>query len=231
MKICVLGNSHIGALKRADYSSIFGDPVPKLVFWGVPGKRFLEITCEGGRLIAPDGLPAWNDSEATNGLIQLYQFDVLILHGPPLNVPALYLTLRAHQSDLRFYSEAFLREGIPEFLATRPAIDLIRRIRANFKGRIFASPQPLVSAGQNFFGGQTIRRTERDILDDIVIKFFSGIGVDYVPQPSSTIVDEQYTAAAYCIATTNEKHANDISHMNGLYGTEVLRAIAARLAN
>jgi hypothetical protein len=146
----------------------------------------------------------------------------------------LLAALRRHTSDLRSYSRAFLRNGITAHLDQKMGCQLIKEIRRNYKGRMLASPVPLISEESNFFKKKTIRPQERAIVEEIVCNYFKRNGADYVQQPATTIVDNRYTAQTYCVDSSGflpdiQRPPDDYRHMNKFYGREVLQAITETL--
>ncbi|HVU21065.1 MAG TPA: hypothetical protein VHC71_14945 [Hyphomicrobium sp.] len=234
-KICIIGNSHIAALKVAVRDSFFQSDTLGFVFWGVRGRKFLEVKFESGRLVSPDPEFALVVSGGTHATINPSDFGALVFHGP-INYTSFIVWFRKLRRDSGTFSASFLVAGMKSHLHAKPTNALIRQIRSSYKGRILVSPQPLVSEESAFFGDQIISGGERAETDRILQEYFEQIGAEYLAQPESTIVDNKYTAKKYSINSValigdlNIKHPpNEHFHMNGCYGAEVLRTIYRKL--
>lgn len=236
MRVCIIGNSHIAALKLALRDGLFCDATLNFTFWGVLGRFFFDVKFENGRLISPDAEFAKRVSGGIYETIDPNEFDALVFHGPPINQTALLKRLRKRSNCLSDYSAALLRCGIESFLDDRPPIKLIKSVRLSYSGRIIASPQPLLSEESGVFGDCKMSEAERIALEAAIRDYFAGIGTVYAPQPARTISANQYTAAKYStgsvslVGDLDVKHPSDENnHMNGSYGAEVLYAVAAIL--
>lgn len=237
MKVCIIGNSHIAALKLALRDGLFADDALEFVFWGVRGKQFLDVRLENGRLVSPDREFVLRVSGGKYETIDPGGFEALVFHGPMLNYTRFLALTHGLRSDPRSFSSAFLSEGIGSQLDRNPACALIGQIRKGYEGRILISPQPLISEQSGFFREGTIGSGERVALDEILQQYFLRLGAEYLPQPERTVVDHKYTAASYSVGSVallgdlDIVHPSDEhDHMNGLYGAEVLRAIATALS-
>jgi hypothetical protein len=215
---------------------LFEDAALAIVFWGSRGKEFFDVKFENGRLVSPNREFALLVSEGRYAMIDPEDFDALVFHGPALNYTSFMASVQKLRSDPRSFSSEFLRDGIKSHLDGKPTNALIRQVRASYKGRIMVSPQPLISEESDFFDGQTISSGERAEIDSILRQYFDQIDAEYLAQPQATVVENKYTAARYStgsvalVGELNVKHPpNERLHMNGLYGAEVLRAIAGKL--
>jgi len=231
MKVCVIGNSHVWALRAAasaDNGGLTANGDFDVAFWGAPGPKFHDVRYDGGRLIAPDPKLALHLSGGKHETIAPHEFDALVFHGLALNVTNL-LRVLSRQADASSYSLAFLRDGIGAQLDKAPSSLLIRQIRPDYRGRILVSPPPLISEQSNYFGDHGGKPGERAVIDEVLRDYFERHGAGYVPQPENTVVDGRYTAAAYSDRSVRPNGAIEYRHMNKLYGAEVLRAIATKL--
>lgn len=236
MKICIIGNSHLAALKLAIRDGLYQNDGLEIVFWGLHANRYGGIKYENGRLIGPDRDIVLLVSDGKYETVAPDDFDALVFHGPAVNYTLLLQSVRRHSADLRSYSVAFLRDGVAEYLDKRLTCELIRQIRLTYKGRLLVSPLPMISEQSRALNAQGVESAECALLDDILHGYFEQLGAEYIQQPEVTIVHNIYTAKEYCIdsvrlvAELNVKHPeDDCRHMNKLYGREVLRAIAEKL--
>src|ERR1700722_9794672 len=109
MKIAVIGNSHLAALKLAVKDGLFYAKELEITFWGVAGKGFAETSYECGHFRTPYRNFALKVSDGQHETLPAHAFDAIVFHGLPLNVWLYLSALRKTSDDLRCYSRASLR--------------------------------------------------------------------------------------------------------------------------
>jgi hypothetical protein len=236
MKICVIGNSHIAALKLALRDGAFASAALDVAFWGLPGRGYSEIRYEDGRLCAADRDAVLTISEGRYQTVDPDEFEALVFHGPPINPSRVLSHLRQGRSDIGGYSGAFLRDGLAAFFAGSKIGQIVLKVRNDYRGRVLVSPMAMISRQSRMFENQGVGAWEVAAINEAFAAGLSGFGLEFVPQPPATVVHNCYTDESYCIGSVrltgelDQKHpADDYWHMNGLYGGAVLAAIGARL--
>jgi hypothetical protein len=236
MRIAVIGNSHIGALKVAIRDGQFKSDKFEITFWGVPGQCFTTVTYEGGHFRTSYRDFALKVSEGRHESLPVHDFDAIVFHGPPLNVERYLSSLRHVSDDLRCYSRACLHEALQRSIEGTRGYDLVRSLRTDYDRRVLMSPMPLISEDSAQFKGRSVRVEELKLLNSCISAILSDVRAEYVAQPSDTVRDYKYTKREFCVNSVGvfydiRKHPDDdYFHMNGQYGACVLHEIAAQLA-
>jgi hypothetical protein len=237
MKIAIIGNSHLAALKFAVKDGLFCAKELDVTFWGVAGKGFAETSYEGGHFRTPyrDFVLKVSDGQHEN--LPAQAFDAIVFHGLPLNVWLYLSALRKASDDLRCYSRASLRDGLQMHLKGDPTYRLVEALRADYDRPVLISPLALKSEDSGELALHSITSDELNFLNSCISAILSDMQVEYVAQPLDTIRDYKYTKREFCLnsvrlaADLSIKHADDdYDHMNGQYGARVLREIVTRLA-
>jgi hypothetical protein len=236
MKIAIIGNSHLAALKVAVRDGLFRADQLDVTFWGLAGPEFASITYEGGLFQTQYKHFALQVSEGRYDSLPVHEFDAIIFHGT-LD-PGLYLdSLRTAADDLRCYSSACLREGLQTYIENDPTWSLVRSLRTDYDRRVLMSPIPLKSDFSDQFKGRSITADEFNILNSHIGATLCSVGGKYIVQPSATVCDYKYTKREFCVHSVRLlgdlaiKHPeDDYIHMNGQYGACVLNDINAQLS-
>jgi len=236
MKVAIVGNSHLAALKLAVQRNGFSQERLDIDFWGLPGPDFDSITCSAGLLQTPRKSFVLHISDGLYESLPVRDFDAIVLHGVGLNVSDYLLSLRKASEHLRCYSSAFLEDGLRSCIENVPSWNLVRSLRAEFDGRLLMSAMPLSSEDGTKFKDISVADDELARLNDHIGTVLGKMGVEYVPQPPDTILDGKYTKREYSLDSVRlaaklcYKHPDDdYIHMNERYGSLVLRAIGTRL--
>jgi hypothetical protein len=237
MRIAIIGNSHLAALKVAVRDGLFRTGEPEITFWGTGGYGFNTISYEGGQFRTPLRDFVLKVSDGRYESLPAHDFDAIIFHGVLLNVGRYLSSLRKTSEDLRCYSRACLREGLQMCIEDAPTYPLVRSLRTDYDRRVLISPMPLMSEDDILFKERSVRAEEFEVLNSCIAGIFSDIGAEYVAQPSDTVRDYKCTKREFCVNSVgligdlSIKHPNtDHLHMNGQYGARVLEEIAARLS-
>lgn len=237
MKIAIVGNSHLAALKVAVRDGLFAADQLDVTFWGLAGPEFASITYEGGLLKTPYRHFALKVSDGRYDELPVHEFDAIVFHGTPLD-PGLYLdSLRNAARDLRCYSIACLRDGLQTHIESDPTWSIVRSLRADYDRRVLMSPIPFKAESSAQFEGRTITADELSLLNSCIGASLCSVGGEYVAQPSDTISDYSYTKPEFCVHSVrllgglSIKHPeDDYIHMNGHYGACVLHGIHTQLS-
>jgi hypothetical protein len=221
MKIALVGNSHLGALKLAMRRGLFSRKGLDISFWALPGDKFYSITFSAGLLQTPYKGFVLQASDGLYESLPVREFDAIVFHGVVLKVSDYLLSLRKANGHLRCYSKALLGDGLRSCIEQVPSWSVVRSLRAEFGGRLLMSPAPLTSEDGTKFQGIPVTDDEFADLNGHIAAVLGRIGVEYVPQPSDTIRDSKYTKREFCV---------DYIHMNELYGSRVLQTLDTQLS-
>lgn len=234
MKLCVIGNSHVGALKlawdglRAERRDL------EVTFFAQRQGKILTLATEGRRLV-PSSEEQRAQLEFTSGglgVIDTRAYDAFLVYGlfhrPPLT------------EDGSPYSRA-VREAATLDRATRSnAYRMVRRLRRITRRPIFVGLSPLRAniEGAPLPPPLLPYSEECDLLDRQV---FAPLGARLVRQPPETVVDDRSTAVEFSPGSVKldlgdlgvgARHGDrDDFHMNEAYGRLWLESLAADLAN
>jgi len=237
VKIAIVGNSHLAALKVAVRKNLFAAEWLDVSFWGIPGPEFRSIIYDNGRLQTPHKAFALKISDGRYESLPVHDFDAIIFHGMVVNPSDYLFSLRKTTDHLLCYSSAFLREGLQACIEQAPAWDLVRSLRTDYDRRVLMSSMPLMSEDSGQFKGLSITADELNLLSSHIRAILCDMGVEYVPQPSVTVRDHKYTRGEFCVQSvrlaanlTCEHPDDDYLHMNGLYGARVLHDIDVQLS-
>jgi hypothetical protein len=236
MKMAVVGNSHLAALKLAVQRDLFAQERLDITFWGLPGPEFNGISYSAGMLQTPFKSLVLHISDGLYESLPVREFDAIFFHGVALNVSEYLLSLRKASEHLRRYSDSLLRDGLRSRMEQMPSWSLVTSLRAEFGGRLLMSAMPLSSEDGARFQGISVTDDELAHLNRHIGAVLGEIGVEYVPQPSDTIRDSKYTKREFCVDSVRLaaklciKHPDDdYIHMNEKYGVQVLQAVGTRL--
>lgn len=231
MRLCVIGNSHVAAIKQG-WDEIGAEfPWLEPQFFGARGDALLDLHAQGDRLVPAHDDLAGKLAHTSGGetSIDPSRFDAALLVGmnyiPPMPADArLSQAVRAAAARAAF-DETLAGHVFAQLRQAAPALPVhvlpnpLRRKAAKAKG----DPVAVVP--------YAVRLAD----------FRLGLGagpVHVAGQPTETIVDDLYTADRYGIGAialdqgrgARAKDEDDVSHMNAEYGTLVLRRWLPTLA-
>lgn len=118
-KLCIIGNSHLGALAQSDSKmKAFAKAGFDVVFWGVPGKLFPQIACDEGMLLSPSPERSRIISSGRYGDLPLDDFDCILFYGFKVELSKVAARITNQLATLNKHSKAFQKEVITELIAT-----------------------------------------------------------------------------------------------------------------
>lgn len=249
MRICVIGNSHIAALKKAWDSGVQSEtPSIELVFFGSHQDSLKSVYLSDGRLSTRDE-SVRRALAMTTGLqdpeLTLSSFDCFLLHAlVNPNWPLPY-TLRLDQhaaSNGSSPSLGLVQAVVAEKLHESVLAHMVDTIRSGSDLPIVVSPQPYLSVdvlehplqGRRYHHmarldgreGPDFRDEYQSALDGLARKHSLAI----LPQPTETVSKRYFTAHEFCAGSVRlskqmdvEHPSDDFAHMNVRYGALVLR--------
>ena len=220
MKICVLGNSHVGSLKRG-WDTIKGDyPQHEITFFAQRSDGLEGLIAHDGKLIA-DNEKLAKALEFTSGgkkAIDPQEHDIFLIYGAGLTI-----NLVAHD---QFYSKAVIESSLNDLVSNTLSFSLLKRLRASTDKRIFIGHLPLLPAIEVVSAAFPVEYIARaDLINEVT---YHPLNAVLVRQPSSTIVNGKNTdplfskgskALAVGDSGDNVLHAeSDSDHMNDKFG-------------
>ncbi|MCB6176731.1 hypothetical protein LHP98_01135 [Rhodobacter sp. Har01] len=246
MRLCVIGNSHLAALKLGwDALSRAGDPAwAKVtpVFFGAPRDGMRQVRLDDGCIV-----PARKDIGEQFALmsggqtrIRLGDYDGFVLVGLNVSIKRILRLYRTHlwyglADDPR---KTLLHSGVAtDFLTERYGSTLLVQTAALLRGAVSA---PIVALAEPFWASWV--RAERDAKPDygwdkaisagdaaaLAGMFRSTVTAalaphaSFVPQPPQTVEDGILTAAPYnkdaSRLISGDGGGTDAAHMNGAFG-------------
>jgi hypothetical protein len=236
MRLAIVGNSHLAALKVAVREGLFKQADVALTFWGIAGPGFDSITFDNGNFRTPNQDFVLRVSDGRYGALPAHEFDAMVFHGPPLNMTHLLASLRKI-GDLQCYTHDYLRAGLRAYIEETSAWQLVSSLRADYDGPVLLSPMPLPSEDSARVAPRPLRSEELTLLNTCIATMLRDYGIEYIQQPSITVRDYSYTKREFCVNSVRlsddlaVKHpTDDFVHMNGRYGAHVLRDIVSQLS-
>jgi hypothetical protein len=248
MRLAIIGNSHIGALKRAwDAQDQAERPFADAAFFGAMSAQFVDLAVDHEGLFAPDGTPLRERFLATSGGLSRIDFgayDVIAFVG--LGVPFrlmaaqmrdhVTLDLSDHHPAPNLMSEGMLRDMLLGFMAGRP----LSRVAALLEGRnlpcrLFTLAQPCpprkIFLAGGFLDEGLFETAFADALyrrfADFNADFSARFGATFVAQATETMVlpgitHDRFNQDFVTIGGNTKNRDDDMSHMNESYGIATL---------
>lgn len=225
MKICVISNSHAGALKMAWDSQSTEYPQHQVEFFAGIGSHTADFAVEGNFLVTKtqDLLDMVRLTSGGQDHAVLDSYDAIILHG---------LQFRPYfMPEIGVYSDQVMAEVLKAKRQDTISYQLLAQIRPVTDAPILLGHAPMRAALRVENRGSTqayrdgIALTNRTIL--------APFKAELMPQPEETIANGNKTAPEFCRsydAETGEiADKKDLLHMGEPYGRLVMAAYIARL--
>ena len=237
MNVCVIGNSHVGALKGAwnSLSSIHREI--NITFFASRGNSLSDLFYENGKLASSSDRVAEFLSYTSGGKreIVLEDYDTFLLYGigaVPYRVPS------------GFYSQAVLAQAIQDFYEDRLFFQIFRSIRKGSDSKIVIGHTPLRSGPDIAEDSATAEELSdyRKSISTINENLFLPKNGEFLTQPAETIsrggryTHTKFTRGSERLAI-NEKQSGlshpdgDYGHMNDDYGKVYLDKLLKKIVN
>ncbi len=235
-RVAVVGNSHLGALKRAwDSGAAARNPQFDLVFFGAPRRTALALRAADD-VLASDDPSVRRALTLTSGMadpiIRPADYDLIWLHGLiGLNwaVPQAIRLDKYSRSGGAKLSSSLLRDLFSQKYRESVLHHLVQQIRTISRVAVFVSPQPFLSEDSPYrkaLHGQALPLAMQ--YEDRVRAELAAGALTYLAQNPSTVVDRCFTRARYAQAgerlvdSASSAIADDVRHMNADYGDIVI---------
>lgn len=232
MRICVVGNSHMGCLKQAWDSLAPHHPGIKAGFFGLPAGGLRALAAR------PDGRLGVDDPDAQQMLSR-------IAGGAPDLDPAAWdgfvltgLAVNLRPQRVEYWPDRRLSAAVRTALvrarfAPTAMAHVLRLLRASRPCPVWLVPQPLSRRRP----GETIpelpphAQSAEQALADLRLALEDET-TRVVGQPTGSIIDGLWTDARYGegavgIASAQEKGSEDFGHMNAAYGRLIWETLLA----
>ncbi len=243
VRIGIIGNSHIVALKNgwalAQSDASGYDPV----YFATPGDMFQDFHAEGANLVPnassrAEQFIARSSDGATK--IETEKFNAFVLVGLHLNmlpVVKLYETHRLPQHAERRHfviSRAALERATLGILQRTSAFHILGLLRTTTRAPILLTPEPLPSISflrlrNRDWDGQYLS-TLYEIYCDTVEQIASTFGATLCLQPEATICApcctyDRYTVNSMHLLSGKPHRSDEGLHMNAAFGAEAWRSM------
>lgn len=229
--VCVIGNSHVGALKRGwDRISRTRRNI-ELVFFCQRGMGLKGLNCEGSALV-PDNDFLKRAIMFTSGgrdRIDVNEFDAIVLYALGANP--------FFRDESRFLSKKVIKQALHDSLTQSLAFELLIKIREISGKTVYIGHTPLPAAQMAAVNQATDSYIHgMQLANDAV---YSPMNAIMMTQPLETIVNGGRTDIRYSIGSKrlavgdpldDEAHADDdVVHMNEEFGELWLNWLFSRL--
>jgi hypothetical protein len=251
LKICVLGNSHVGSFKLGWDAVKSAHKNVQLDFFASPGASLAEIEIIDGRVVT-ESAKVLRSFQKTGGAdsFKLADYDAFVLVGlrsgfkwAVRNFRKLRPTMIAEEGD-QVISNALFGEMLRMFFAETPQSRVLEIIRTHVKVPIFCLPDPLISrdvvdSEDGAFYKRIIGHNAGEVFGAIYRReydrcFASRAKVLF--QPEETIVDgffsePRFSAGSVRLASMTREHdESDHDHMNADFGRLIVNAMLREVA-
>ncbi|MBY5970334.1 hypothetical protein [Halomonas denitrificans] len=224
-KICVIGNSHVGALKTAWDLMPEWHSENELVFFAARANGMSDLHLEGKHLI-PRSLKLEESIRFTSGglsNIDVSDYDIFLIYG--LQMEAFFI-----EQDT-FFSAAVIRQSVIDSVSNTLSLHILKQIRSVTDSGIYIGHCPLpelqsveeeVYSTEDYISGV-------EVMNDEVFKSFRA---KLIPQPVATIVNGAFTKPEFSKGSKRlsvgddrdeqEHPEHNRKHMNDAFGREWL---------
>ncbi|WP_424940030.1 hypothetical protein [Aliiroseovarius sp. S253] len=231
IRLCVIGNSHVGALKLA-WSALNSEyPDIEITFFASPGKSVRKLKARGSKIlpVSPKAARSFRITSEVGNRINVKQYDAFLCYG----------TLPWRPIVESNFSRAFSIEAASGVIQRAILTHHLKLLNERTQKPIFASTAPLPTQVYREKGELLIPADE--FRETIQERYASAYGVELIWQPEETLVEggfatrDEFSTNSLRLESSlmpNNTHPEaDIEHMNQSYGEAWLRAFLPRLQN
>lgn len=220
IKICIMGNSHVGSLKRGWDNISSEHPEKEVIFFAHRANGLSGLISKDEKLV-PDNEDLAKALKFTSGgkqEIEPEAYDIFLIY-------ALGLTINFAQSG-RFYSKAVIKKSLNDFVESTLSFQLLKRLRDVTNKKIFIGHTPFEAAAPLLPDTKPADYVGKvKLMNDII---YYPLDCELVLQPLSTIVNGNNTHHDFSKNSMrlsvgdhfdNEYHPEDDNfHMNDKFG-------------
>lgn len=236
-KICIIGNSHLGALALSETGMKgFAEAGYDVVFWGAAGSLFGKIQYSEGQLISPAPARSKIISSGRYGHLPLSDFDVVVFYGMSvaLSKTAAQIAnrLKTIEGRSKSFVDAVLAEQISEWWERRLGRALMQDVTdAAPAKRFFYTTGPLVAENPEYLGkieDTVLLRKVLDALNAHCAKWCEDRNISFYKQSEATLADNGVTTRfdfntnSVTLGAGKPHPEDDFAHMNSSYGDIIL---------
>ncbi|WP_198007895.1 glycosyltransferase family 32 protein [Methylovulum miyakonense] len=244
MKVCVMGNSHLAALKLAWDELVVDNNRNELVFFGARANAMVHMEIRNGCLFPTDELTKQDIIFTSGGLesIDFNGFDAVLLYGLACDVRIFSLALATHKLEniedpsRQVMTQACFTRVCQDVVSHNLLYKLAAMVRSVVDLPIFISPSPFPSrecvndpSKWDFLAGNYCQSIQKGYYDGIKNAFQALQGI-MIFQPEDTITDFLFTKPHFSSGSirlteglSTAHPADDYVHMNKSYGIEFLK--------
>lgn len=210
MKVCIIGNSHVGALKRA-WDRISKDhPGLELVFFAHRGTGMSALKSRDGQLLTDDEALASAMRFTSGGLDRIIpqDYDVFLIYG-----------LRASpnfRNGNQYISSQAENQAAEDLTRNRLSFRILTMLRGLTDKRIFLGHDPLKAA--TVTRPKASPRHYQAGIEFLNERIYGPLGAEMLVQPVSTIVNGRNTHASFSLGSLRlaiGESSEGVSHPNG----------------
>lgn len=231
MKICVIGNSHVGSLKRAWDKNSTNHPEVEMTFFAQRANGMAALKVRGKHLVPSTDALASAIKFTSGGLNHIVpaDYDAFLIYG-----------LRAKPNfdgGEHFFSRQAKQQAIADLTLDKLSLKILKMVRQLSAAPIYVGHDPL-NAASSTRPDASLTPYQSGIarLNELV---YGPLGAEMLMQPSSTIVNGKNTEASYskdsqrlaigCGNNDATHPEGEDKHMNVAFGEIWLAAFFERL--
>lgn len=227
VRLCVLGNSHVAALRTAWDSLQRDHPEVEITWFAHRGMGVSNLIPTSESLV-PNNDDLLTSIKFTSGRseVRLADFDAFLVYA---------LHQHGRQPDTSFYSAAVRRQALEDQVTSQRNYMLVQKVRSVTDKPLFVAHDPLPAFGAD----DVVMRDYPAHVAEMQERFYSPLSATLVEQPSSSVVAGCATKQEFSKDSTRlvvgkdndgETHGgHDIFHMNSSYGNLWLTSFIPRL--
>ncbi|MCK7544319.1 hypothetical protein MLC59_09085 [Marinobacter bryozoorum] len=221
MNVCVIGNSHVGALKKA-WDELACDYPNVNLFFFARGSNSLEYLNVKNGFLVPGNDKVKQAFIYTSGgreSVDPKEYDVFLVYG--LGLGGFFV------GNDSFYSRSLLQQACIDHLKKTLSLNVFKKLRSITDKKIYVGHSPLPAAHKvdesdcnnlDYFNGIEVLNSH----------FYEGLNSMILPQPEKTLCSGRFTCRSYSSGSFTldvgnkgggELHPEvDVKHMNKMFG-------------
>ena len=231
--VCIIGNSHIAAVKRA-YAAYLrnSNSNQRVDFFGSTANSVCDTEMRDGKIVPTSELVQRSWKMTSGGLeaIDLEQYEKIVIHGYLPSVPIL-LDLKRSLDNGTFYSFGV---KVSHIINSNVSLDHLLRLLAHASvTNICVSPRP--PCYSTVKRSETVQEHEYYELISFITQVFLSLEIEFVPQPETTLnqfveTKREYSTGGVGLTSSPEPYGrtvtdDDIKHTNEVYGKIIMQKL------